>query len=377
MKTQKCMKRIQWVSVVLLILFCVLFTVDAAEIPVLKDLKSKAEQQRVSNLIKQAQAEGKLKWAGVVLRPEWSDKIVEEFKRYYGLPNLTSEYTYGNTIEIIRRIEELFRAKRNDHDIVWNVSWGWYQELMERGKILNYESPYYKEYTLSNQLGLSKPGYWVSDTYTYQPAYNPKVIEAMGIGNFQPNSWSDFFSPRFKGMISLGDPLRSEAYVAVVQGIEKVFKEQGLQKIAELKPALFTKSSQAITWLTSGEFPISLAMGAMHAELVLEAGVPVKMVYPKEGVVLMPWTPIILSDPPHPAVARLFIDFLRSERGALTVRDSGATVMFGRPGIPSKKPDLLPPLESIKVLDFNWDYEGSPEAIKKIREVVRRTGLSS
>jgi hypothetical protein len=90
----------------------------------------------------------------------------------------------------------------------------------------------------------------------------------------------------------------------------------------------------------------------------------------------MPWAPIILSDAPHPAASKLLIDFLRSEHGACTVRDAGAYVMFGRPGIKSRMPEFLPPLETINVIDFDWDYYGSPEAIKKTRETARRVGLS-
>ena len=45
---------------------------------------------------------------------------------------------------------------------------------------------------------------------------------------------------------------------------------------------------------------------------LLERNLETKQVFPKEGVVLIPFAPIILKSAPHPNTAQLFIDFVRS-----------------------------------------------------------------
>src|SRR3981081_4259328 len=45
------------------------------------------------------------------------------------------------------------------------------------------------------------------------------------------------------------------------------------------------------------------------------ASVPLRGIWPKEGVPSEPWTTAILKRAPHPNAARLFLDFLLSREG--------------------------------------------------------------
>lgn len=94
-------------------------------------------------------------------------------------------------------------------------------------------------------------------------------------------------------------------------------------------------------------------------------------------MVLIPFTPIILESAPHPATARLFIDFVRS--GAATqkaIADTAeALLFFGRPGIKPKYPHLLPTADEVKAIQFDWDTEGTDEAISAFRDQARAAGL--
>ena len=65
------------------------------------------------------------------------------------------------------------------------------------------------------------------------------------------------------------------------------------------------------------------------------ASVPVRGVWPKEGVPSEPWTAGILKRAPHPNAARLFLDFLLSREGQ--------TLYVGTMGWSSARPDVAPP----------------------------------
>src|SRR5688500_19007136 len=124
---------------------------QTVEPPGLAAITDAAEKARVKKLIDGARSEGALSWIGVQIEPGHAEPILAEFKRYYGLDNLRGEYTYSGTGEIVTRVEQLLRAKRNTFDIIWTASPSWYKDLLKRGEIMRYESPHYAAYTISDQ----------------------------------------------------------------------------------------------------------------------------------------------------------------------------------------------------------------------------------
>jgi iron(III) transport system substrate-binding protein len=347
----------------------------AQEPPALAAIKDPAEKARVQKLIEEARKEGGLSWIGVQIEPGHANPILAEFKKYYGLDDFKGEYTYAGTGEIVTRIEQLLRAKRKEFDIVWTASWAWYKDLVRRGEVVKYESPYYKEYTLSDQNGMSEKGYWVSDAYTFAPIYNPETMEKAGIKDFHPTSWNDFVDPRLAGKLCMLDVLVSTSAAPVLAGIVKTMGDDWLTKLGALKPALHIKSAQGREWVGSGEFAATLLNSPKDELSLVKRNIKAKQVFPKEGLVLIPFAPVILTNAPHPATAKLFIDFVRSAYGAQKVMDAGSLLFFGRPGVKSKYPDILPTMEEVKVIKFNWDTEASVAAIKKFREKVRAAGI--
>jgi iron(III) transport system substrate-binding protein len=349
----------------------------AQEPPALAAIKDPAEKARVAKLIEGAKKEGAISWIGVQIEPGHADPILAEFKRYYGLDDLKGEYTYAGTGEIVTRIEQLLRAKRNNFDIVWTASWAWYKDLVKRGELMQYESPYYKDYTLSDKNQMSEKGYWVSDAYAFAPIYNPGTMEQRGIKDFKPTSWNDFVDPRLKGNICMIDVLVSTSAAPVLAGIVKVMGDDWLKKLGANKPALHIKAAQGRDWVGSGEFAATLLNSPKDALSLQERNIATKQVFPKEGVVLIPFAPIIMKSAPHPNTAKLFIDFVRSPHGTQTAMNAGSLLFFGRPGVKPKYPEILPAAEEVNAIPFDWDTEGANEAIKKFREKVRAAGIGS
>ena len=108
-----------------------------------------------------------------------------------------------------------------------------------------------------------------------------------------------------------------------------------------------------------------------------ERNLKTKQIFPKEGVVLIPFAPIIMKSAPHPNTAQLFIDFVRSAHGTQTAMNAGSLLFFGRPGVKSKYPDILPAAEDVNAIPFDWETEGTNDAIKKFRDRVRAVGIGS
>jgi ABC-type Fe3+ transport system substrate-binding protein len=348
-----------------------------AQAPALADIKDPAEKARVSALIEAAKKEGQLSWIGVQIEPGHAEAILAAFKRYYGLNDLKGEYTYAGTGAIVTRVEQLLKAKRNNFDIVWNASWAWYKDLLKRGEIMKYESPYYKDYTLSDKHGMSVKGYWVADAYAFAPIYNTKSMAEHGMADFKPTSWVDFVDPRLKGRLSMINIMVSTSAAPVMDGITKVMGDEWLAKLGKLKPTLHIKAAQGRDWVGAGEFSATLMNSPKDSLSLISRNLPTKQVFPKEGVVLIPFPAIIMASAPHPAASKLFIDFVRSARGTQTMMDAGSLLFFGRPGVKPKYPEVLPRAEDVKAIPFNWDTDATIEKINAYRAKARAAGIGS
>ena len=350
---------------------------QAQEAPALAAIKNASEKTRVSALIEAAKKEGQLSWIGVQIEPGHADAILTEFKRHYGLNDIKAEYTYAATGAIVTRVEQLLKAKRNNFDIVWNASWDWYKDLLKRGEIMKYESPNYAAYTLSDKHGLSQKGYWVADAYAFAPVYNTKAIEAQGIKDFSPASWNDFVDPRLAGKVALINVLISTSAAPVLDGVARAMGDDWLKALGKLKPTLHSKAAQGRDWVGSGEFSVAIFNSPKDALSLKERHLPTKQVFPKEGVVLIPFPAIIMASAPHPAISKLFIDFVRSAHGTQTMMDSGSLLFYGRPGVRPKYPDILPPAEDVKAIPFDWDTEATNDKIKAFRAKATAYGIGS
>ncbi len=348
--------------------------VRAQEAPVLGQIADPDERARVAALIEQARNEGALEWIGNFIEQRQAAAALDDFKQLYGLPDLRTEYTYEGASKIPQKVTELLRANRNNFDIVSTVGWNWYSDLLGEGQWMEYESPNYDAYELSDAAGISKHGYWVSDSYAFTPLYNPKALADRGITDFNPTSWADMNDPRLKGMIAIGTP-RSPSSAATYAFLVKVLGEDWLRDfVRNVEPVINMRNSQARDWVASGEVPIALFSHAKTANSLLEGNVDVKLIYPEEGALLLPFSPAILEEAPHPATAKLFIDYLRSARGAQTLMDAGALMLFGRQGLKSPNPDILPGLENINVADFDWDVDGAKENLDNARAILAEQG---
>ena len=329
---KRAMKTAVWI-LTLVLFFLGKQASGGTNIPALQDAQEPQEKARIQALLDKARTEGSLTIDGIMVEPKHAKFISEGFREYYGLAKLEVKYTYGSANGIVTKVNQLLAAKRPAPDIVWNVTWAWYKELLSRKQILAYDSPHYQAYTVSNEIGNSMPGYWVSDSYAFSPMWNPSALEKAGIKNFNPTSWWDFTDPKFTKMVSMGNILRGGSATLWGLGLRKTLGDEWFIKIAKLKPAFFIKTAQGRDWCASGEYPIDLYSHAKNSETVKKVGVTVKLLYPKEGVVLLPFAPIVMAAGPHPNTAKLFIDYVRSAVGANRIAETGVGLIYGRPGI--------------------------------------------
>jgi ABC-type Fe3+ transport system substrate-binding protein len=73
----------------------------------------------------------------------------------------------------------------------------------------------------------------------------------------------------------------------------------------------------------------------------------------------------ILAAAPHPAAAKLWVDFMLSDVGQKIMVDNEA-MMSGRSGFVSPNPAYAPPIDSLNVIKIDWS-KLTPADMEKAR----------
>jgi iron(III) transport system substrate-binding protein len=322
---------------------------------------SAEEKARLSALIDGAKKEGELTYWDVVIQPETNDALVAEFRKYYGLPNsFKVNYQLSATAALVTRVEQEIGADRVTIDIAAIGSPSWVFERANKGDALEYDSPQYKYFETSFKNGLGKPKFFAfNGAYLFVPMWDSEALK------FSGKSYKDVLGAVATGRLTVGDVSKSVAYLATYAGLRKSLDVDFFKKLAAMKPSLLVRSEQIASRLVSGEDLLAFTGMPTRAYQNNQKGAKLKFIFPEEGVVLLPQNMFILKKAPHPNAAKLWIDFVLSERGqAILVK--GEALISGRAGFKSPLPEYAPAIETLKLIPIDWEALSAAE-LQKIR----------
>ncbi len=324
---------------------------------------SGAEKARLQGLIKEAAKEGAITYWDAVIQTETNDELTAAFKKRYGLPSsFKVNYNLSNTTGLATRVDQELQAGKVTIDVAALASLPWVYGHVAKGDALEYDSPEYAHYTKIFSLGLGKKGYFAfNGSYMFVPMWSTDALK-----DFKGTSWKDVINAVPAQRMSIGDVSKSEAYAATQIGLRKILGPDYFQAIAKMSPTYLIRSEQIASRLVSGEDLMAFSGMPTRAYQFNERGGQLKFMLPKEGVVLLPAAMWILKPAPHPAAAKLWIDFILSEEGQniLVKREA---MMSGRDGFKSPIPDYAPPIESLNIIPIDWP-KVTVDDIMKVRD---------
>ena len=150
-----------------------------------------------------------------------------------------------------------------------------------------------------------------------------------------PKTWADLKKPEYKGQVALnGDPRTSGSAFAAVMAASLANGGSaddimpGIQYFADLKASgnlIPTEVTQAT--VISGETPIALDWSYNYpglAKQIQDAGFTVEVNFPADGVYGGYYAQGVIKNSPHPACAKLWVEHILSDEGALGYLGGGA-----------------------------------------------------
>jgi iron(III) transport system substrate-binding protein len=310
------------------------------------------------DLIAQAKKEGRVTWYTTVSIPE-SKQLMDMFEKQY--PFIKVDLLRSGSGPLVNRIVNEYLAKNYSADVLHGMSSrGAYTILKQKNILARYESPEHKNLPADMK---DKAGYWASTFQnTFVLVYNTRNVKPSDV----PRSYDDLLKPMWKGRQIFNDTDNFEWF----DGLLKFWgKEKGLAYFRRLaaQDQIFQRGARGrIQLVAAGEAPLAFGYGP-HAQSYVNQGAPIEWVA-LEPVVVIVNTVSLAQRAPHPAAAKLFIDFLFSKAAQMKLRELSR--------IPSRsdvEPDPPRLIKGFKKVVQDIENDSMVESIKLFQQIF---GLS-
>jgi iron(III) transport system substrate-binding protein len=271
-------------------------------------------------------------------------------------PFLNIRHVYLASSRQAAKVMEEHLAGQLQADVLGN-SFEAMRYYQRQGIIGSYQSPESKYMTKGT---VDPEGFWEGITTDLLiSAYNTNIMTREAA----PKDYEDYLKPAFKGQMAInsGVPYGLTGMI-VLKGEEAgiaYMKRLGQQ---DLRPV--EGFSHVANLLAAGEFPLAIFMQVSKIEALKKKGAPVDWV-PSSPTFATISTIAIAKAPPHPAAARLLVDFYLSPEGQRALATVGKIPL--RRGIksPSKAIDDLLESENLYVVKPEGDFNRYMKLYKK------------
>jgi ABC-type Fe3+ transport system substrate-binding protein len=317
-------------------------------------------------LIEGAKREGTVTVLGVLLqKAEGRRGFADAMKEYYGLP---SSFNVNWVVKPVgptqKQVEDELVANKVSIDVVMLNTVGFAHSLAQRGKLMSFDAPEYKnfEHMKEHPLFVNRPFYVCDPGYLVMISWNSQVIKDETFG-----SWFDLLKPEYKGKISCHSaritPSFAVSYYAMKN--EPTIGPDFFKRLAAQETVTPQISEQAADRVLTGEWPIAMSAGPRVYSYWEQGAKHVKTSFPKEGTVSLPSFWLGLDAAPHPNAAKLALNFARTQIAGQLLMEREAR-MSSRTDVTSPNRDFIP-----LVQDKKWLYV---DQLKLTPPVMRQLG---
>ena len=237
-----------------------------------------------------------------------------QFKGKYPFLDVNINRAEGE--RIVTKVLQETRAKKTLVDVIQTPAFYLYA-LKKRGTLGEYVSGEERFYPRN----FKDEKYWTTTYYNpYVVLYNTKLVPAQSL----PKRYEDLLHPFWKNKMIL-EKDKIDWFTAMLHILGR---EKGLQYMRGLyhqNPMLRIGQTLVTQLVAAGEAALQINANAVSVNRLKQRGAPIDWVAPGPLPGLMVAVGLT-SQAPHPAAARLFIDFLLSKEGQQLYQSAGRLV---------------------------------------------------
>ncbi|MEX2445596.1 MAG: extracellular solute-binding protein [Alkalispirochaeta sp.] len=289
---------------------------------------------------------------------EMVDYFVEAFQAKYG--EVEVELITGGTGELLSRVQA--ERDRPQGDIMWGG--GSHTGGSAPDLFAKYESPALDGISeeFHDPEGYNAP----FDAFTMVIVYNTDLVSEDEV----PRRWADLADPKWSGQVVHANPAASSSAYAAMNTWLQIGGWDMVEELAE-NQIIADSSSAPFTQVGQGENPLGVAYEEGAFRWVPSGNVGI--VYPEDGVALLPGGLFLIQDGPNPSNAQRFADFVLSKES----QEALAREFPGRRPT-HREVELHPamtPVEELNVIEYPVEAasENREEYLNRWREIMIRT----
>lgn len=251
---------------------------------------------------------------------EAAKPILRDFEKLY--PKVPIEYNDLNSTELYNRLISEVGAGQGSGDLTWSSAVDLQMKLVLDGYAQEYASP---EASKVPAWAVYKGLAWGS---TFEPvafAYNKRLLPA----ELVPKTHADFAKllndnkDKFKGKVGTYDPERSgTGFVYLSQ--DAVHNPQIWDLVKALGAAdtkLYTSTGTMLERIGSGEHTLGYNIIGSYIINRMKKDPSMAIVYPEDYIEIVSRAMLIPKAAKHPAAAKLFVDYILSQRGQKVIAE--------------------------------------------------------
>ena len=267
-----------------------------------------------AELIAAAKKEGQVVWLGTLAMDDLARPLIQAFERKYGIRIL---YNRNTVTDIILKVSAEADAGRHGVDLVDGTFTS--QALKPRGLLMDWLPASVRRFPADL---VDPDGSWVAiNLYFATPAFNTDAIPK----GSEPQTLQDLLNPKWRGKIAWSSVAGSATGAGFIGTVLKDLGETaGMDYLRALSRQEVTgvpvQARALLDQVISGEYPIMLQGFNSQAVVAKRKGAPVDWIpmNPATGALI---ASSVIKKAPHPAAAKLLLDFLISEEGQTIFRD--------------------------------------------------------
>ncbi|HLB12367.1 MAG TPA: extracellular solute-binding protein, partial [Dehalococcoidia bacterium] len=301
-----------------------------------------AGKEAMDALVAAAKKEGKVTIYASVMAPETMKALGDGFKAAYGI-NLEWVVTRG--AESLERVKTEQATKAYVADVVYSGPGVW-PGLKEAGYAVAVDLPVAAE-----------TGVWRLPPYDFD-AKDRKLIMGNtnttpgGLGvlmntklvppDKEPKSWMDLLDPFWKGKMIMDDPTvpGPGSDLFTLWRFRKIVPADYFDKLAAQDVKIFRGYPQQADMVSKGEFAIGIVSFSVYAMPHIEAGLPVRPAWLKEGVYAPPMALTQVVNAPNPNAGKLLMNWLLTKEGQTLWHQTEKNLPV-RSDVPDQTPQIL------------------------------------
>lgn len=284
-------------------------------------------------LIAAAKEEGEVVWYSTLIIDQLVRPVATAFEEQYGIPVRFSRTPAG---DLALKVQNEMRANNVQGD-VFDANAAFFQ-VLPLDNLVSYTPDSAADYT--DDLRDPEGRYYAVNVFTMTTGVNTETVSEAD----RPKTYEDLLDPKWKGRMAWTTDLTPNGPPGFIGNIlMSMGEEKGMEYLRELAKQDIAKvpASQRVVLdqVIAGEYAIGLMIFNHHTVISSAKGAPVDWLK-LEPLVATGNYAGILKGSPHPNAAKLFLDYLLSEKGQMVFQE--ANYLPASPKVPAKVKELKP-----------------------------------